>query len=509
MIRVGVVGATGRMGREVCRAVAADPDLALVAAVSHSAPGASLADAIGLDGESGAVVLAEHLEGISVPAPRCSSTSRHPCTPRITSPGVSPTACTSWSAPPGSRSTRRAEGPWASSSLELRDRRRAADALRRAGRPSPTLAEVIELHHDGKADAPSGTALLTARRIGAARENGTTAPSGDDAFPGARGRRRRRRPGALVRLPGLVAHEEVIFGGLGQTLTLRHDSTDRTSFMPGGAARDQGSSDASGSHGGAGATAGTHVSKRLAVVVAHPDDDTYACAATVARHAEDPAFRFVLCTRRAGSGRISDPTLATRATLGEVARRTLALVGPPRTGRPIATSGSPYQFPLARAVRGARRCVEDVLADERPDVVLTFGLEHHGTPRSHHLRRSDDGRVPSAPSARRRRVACLAWARRSARSTRWNAWRVEVGGGVRPDAHTTLAGPTRRSASRPSSTSPSLARRVAARASDEAGTSIRCPRTAYRVDTARARRDRVPTVAPGRPRDHRRLRRLD
>ena len=62
MIRVGVVGATGRMGREVCRAVAADPDLALVAAVSRSAPGATLADAIGLDGEAGSLVLAEHLD---------------------------------------------------------------------------------------------------------------------------------------------------------------------------------------------------------------------------------------------------------------------------------------------------------------------------------------------------------------------------------------------------------------------------------------------------------------
>ena len=58
MIRVGVVGATGRMGREVCRAVAADPELALVAAVSHSAPGVTLAAAIGLDGDSGALVLA-------------------------------------------------------------------------------------------------------------------------------------------------------------------------------------------------------------------------------------------------------------------------------------------------------------------------------------------------------------------------------------------------------------------------------------------------------------------
>ena len=65
MIRVGVVGATGRMGREVCRAVDADPDLALVAAVSHSAPGTSLADAIGIDGEAGGVVLVERLDDVA------------------------------------------------------------------------------------------------------------------------------------------------------------------------------------------------------------------------------------------------------------------------------------------------------------------------------------------------------------------------------------------------------------------------------------------------------------
>ncbi len=119
VIRVGVVGATGRMGREVCRAVAADPDLALVAAVSRSAPGASLADAIGLDGEAGSLVLAEHLD--QRPRRRRRGARRfHGAvpTPRITSHGASPTACTSWSAPPGSRSTRRGVRlPWAWSSL--------------------------------------------------------------------------------------------------------------------------------------------------------------------------------------------------------------------------------------------------------------------------------------------------------------------------------------------------------------------------------------------------------
>jgi 4-hydroxy-tetrahydrodipicolinate reductase len=94
-------------------------------------------------------------------------------------------------------------------------------------------AEVIELHHDRKVDAPSGTALLTARRIAAARSDVTDAPAGDRAHPGARGADVDGVRVHSVRLPGLVAHEEVVFGGPGQILTLRHDSLDRTSFMPG------------------------------------------------------------------------------------------------------------------------------------------------------------------------------------------------------------------------------------------------------------------------------------
>jgi 4-hydroxy-tetrahydrodipicolinate reductase len=99
--------------------------------------------------------------------------------------------------------------------------------------------EVIELHHDGKRDAPSGTAIETARRMTEAR---TAAGKGEwpadptvrQTVPGARGA---AAAGEVhihsVRLPGLVAHQEVIFGAPGQTLSIRHDSYDRVSFMPG------------------------------------------------------------------------------------------------------------------------------------------------------------------------------------------------------------------------------------------------------------------------------------
>ena len=101
--------------------------------------------------------------------------------------------------------------------------------------------QIIELHHEKKLDSPSGTALLTAQKIAAARHESGAAPlelpeNRVEKSPGALGARDDGTgdiPIHSVRLPGFVAHQEVIFGGVGQTLTLRHDSLDRRSFMPG------------------------------------------------------------------------------------------------------------------------------------------------------------------------------------------------------------------------------------------------------------------------------------
>ena len=96
--------------------------------------------------------------------------------------------------------------------------------------------EVIELHHAAKADAPSGTALRTAAMIGAARAKaGLGAPpdATASALPGARGAAVDDVRVHSVRVSGLVAHHEILFGGTGETLTIRHDSMDRGSFMPG------------------------------------------------------------------------------------------------------------------------------------------------------------------------------------------------------------------------------------------------------------------------------------
>lgn len=94
--------------------------------------------------------------------------------------------------------------------------------------------EVIELHHPQKADAPSGTAVRTAQLIAAARRGMPANPDATStSLPGARGADVNGVPVHAVRMTGMVAHQEVLFGTTGETLSIRHDSYDRTSFVPG------------------------------------------------------------------------------------------------------------------------------------------------------------------------------------------------------------------------------------------------------------------------------------
>lgn len=96
--------------------------------------------------------------------------------------------------------------------------------------------EIIELHHNNKLDAPSGTAIMTANKIAAARQEAGSQPAPDrthESLEGARGAKVDDIAIHSVRLPGYVAHQEVLFGGYGEYLTIRHDSVDRKSFMPG------------------------------------------------------------------------------------------------------------------------------------------------------------------------------------------------------------------------------------------------------------------------------------
>ena len=93
--------------------------------------------------------------------------------------------------------------------------------------------EIIEMHHDRKLDSPSGTAMYTAQTLAAARGKSKTKAKDHQNIPGARGAEYLGIPIHAIRLPGLVAHEQIIFGDLGETLTLRHDSIDRLCFMRG------------------------------------------------------------------------------------------------------------------------------------------------------------------------------------------------------------------------------------------------------------------------------------
>lgn len=99
--------------------------------------------------------------------------------------------------------------------------------------PHFAAAEVVELHHDRKADAPSGTATSTAERIGRARPDQRREVESAELIEGARGASIGGVPVHAVRLPGLVAHQEVLLGNEGEWLTIRHDTTDRTAFMAG------------------------------------------------------------------------------------------------------------------------------------------------------------------------------------------------------------------------------------------------------------------------------------
>jgi 4-hydroxy-tetrahydrodipicolinate reductase len=231
--RVAVVGATGKMGREVCAAVAAAPDLQLVAAVSRSHAGETAAEALGIEGSD--LVLSDALQALA--------DASADVLVDFTSPAYAPEHV-GWGIDHGMHVVVGTTG------FEIDETWREARVgivvapnfalgavlmMRFAEQAARHFdaAEVIELHHDQKADAPSGTAIATAERIGAARAGSWTAPAGDERHPGARGVEIDGVRVHGVRLPGLLAHQEVIFGGPGQTLTIRHDSTSRSSFMPG------------------------------------------------------------------------------------------------------------------------------------------------------------------------------------------------------------------------------------------------------------------------------------
>ncbi len=247
-VRVAVCGAAGMMGKEVIRAISEADGVELVAAIDLAAEGIDSGSAAGI-GSNGIVITsdlkqalldtqAEVVVDFTLPASLMSNL-------RIAlSCGVSPVV-----------------GTTGLSTSDLAELEELASKASRAVFIAPNFAigavlmmefaeraaaylpdvEIIELHHDRKIDSPSGTALLTAQRIGKSRVSAGISPKPVPAnliekSPGARGARDANTgdvPIHSIRLQGFVAHQEVIFGGAGQTLTIRHDSLDRRSFMPG------------------------------------------------------------------------------------------------------------------------------------------------------------------------------------------------------------------------------------------------------------------------------------
>jgi 4-hydroxy-tetrahydrodipicolinate reductase len=236
-IRVGVFGATGRMGRTVCQAVVDDPDLELVAAVDPHHEGLDLRPVTGVDADLVILGQAEGLAEVEVDV-----------VVDFTQAAAARTNL-AWAAEAGIHAVVGTTG-LSDEDCEALERAftksncvvapnfaiGAVLMIRMAELAAPWFqsAEIIELHHEGKVDAPSGTAMLTAERMAAASKDWTPDPTTDEVLPGARGS---GGPEGIrvhsVRLRGMVAHQEVLLGTTGQALTIRHDSYDRSSFMPG------------------------------------------------------------------------------------------------------------------------------------------------------------------------------------------------------------------------------------------------------------------------------------
>lgn len=223
LIAVAVLGAHGRMGQQVCTAVEAAADLELVARIDLEDP---LSTAV----EAGAQVLVDftHPDGVMDNLRFAIDNGIHAVvgTTGFTDDKLS--TLQQWLADKPGLGVLVAPNFGIGAVLSMKFAQLAA--------PYFESAEVIELHHPQKVDAPSGTATATARLIAAARARAgmSAAPDATSAeVPGARGADIDGVRVHSVRATGLVAHQEVLFGTEGETLTIRHDSLNRSSFMPG------------------------------------------------------------------------------------------------------------------------------------------------------------------------------------------------------------------------------------------------------------------------------------
>lgn len=239
-IRVLVCGAAGRMGQEVVRAVSKEADLQLVAAVDQSRVGEDIGEVVGLGSKE--IAITNDLAGViaagqpqvmvdfTIPASvlanlRVALARKVACVVGTTGLSQENLAEISQLCTDNDTPCFIAPNFAIGAVLMMQFATQAAKYFPKA--------EIVELHHDKKLDAPSGTALLTAKKMLAEPDCALE----QETIVGEQEPRGQLFDGRLrvhsLRLPGLVAHQEVIFGGVGQTLTVRHDSLSRESFMPG------------------------------------------------------------------------------------------------------------------------------------------------------------------------------------------------------------------------------------------------------------------------------------
>jgi 4-hydroxy-tetrahydrodipicolinate reductase len=239
MIRVGVFGAGGRMGSTVCRAVVDDPGLELVAAVDPQHVGIDLRQlgvpGTGLNVSASADAFLDAKADVAVDFTVIDAARQN--LEWCAGNGVHAVVGTSgFEAPEVEALRTRFEDAAANAVIVPNFAISAVLMMRFAELAAPYFdtVEIIELHHDQKIDAPSGTAIATAERMASASGEWAPDPTTKTVLAGARGGAGASGiPIHSVRLRGLVAHQEVLLGTTGQSLTIRQDSYDRTSYMPG------------------------------------------------------------------------------------------------------------------------------------------------------------------------------------------------------------------------------------------------------------------------------------
>jgi 4-hydroxy-tetrahydrodipicolinate reductase len=230
-VRVGVVGAGGRMGRTVCEAVIGDPELHLVAAVDPHGAGTDAGAGVTVRAELPALVDA----GVEVVVDFSVADAARSNLPWVGEHGLHAVVGTTGLHEADLAAIR--EAFTASNCLVAANFAIGAVLTMRFAElaaPFFETAEVIELHHDNKRDAPSGTAMATVARMAAASDRWAPDPTEQEVVAGARGGKGPANiPVHAVRLRGVIASQEVLLGTTGQTLSIRHDTFDRSSFMPG------------------------------------------------------------------------------------------------------------------------------------------------------------------------------------------------------------------------------------------------------------------------------------